>query len=161
VLTVFRISGKSYSPNDPTGAALSSEGRWHKKGQRVLYFCNSLSTCVLELRANGVSYKTIREQNHFCEAKIPDSISIEEVPRGFYSDGWRVTKDKAQEFGAKWYLENRTLILRVKSAVIATEFNLVINTNHPEFHKIEFSKPASTDLDPRLQENEDSDKHKK
>jgi RES domain-containing protein len=153
VLTVFRISGKSYPPNDPTGAALSSEGRWHKKGQRVLYFCNSLATCVLELRADGVSYKTIREQNHFCEAKIPDGASIEDVPKNFYSDGWRLSKDKAQEFGSKWYSEGRTLILRVKSAVITTELNLVINTNHPEFHGIEFSKPAPTDLDPRLQEN--------
>jgi RES domain-containing protein len=115
---------------------------------------------VLELRANGVSYKTIREQNHFCEAGIPEDVLIEEVPESFYSAGWRLAKEKSQGFGSKWYLDKGTLALRVKSAVIATEFNIIINTSHPDFHRIGFSEPALTGLDPRLQENEGMVKRK-
>lgn len=157
---VFRISGIAYAPQDPTGAALSSEGRWHRKGQRVLYFSNSLSTCVLELRANGISYKTMRKKNHYCEAKIPDDIVAEVVPSDFYVAKWQQSKAKSQEFGSKWFIESRSLLLNVKSAVISAENNLVANTNHPDFHRIVFSQPFPMELDPRLMEKEDSEKKK-
>jgi RES domain-containing protein len=156
-MDVFRICRKTYSPQDPSGAALSSEGRWHKKGQRVLYFSNSLATCVLELRSNGISYHTIRSFDHFAVAKIPASASMERVPEGFYKDGWQQAKIKSQKFGSKWYTQNRSLVLRVKSAVIAVEDNFIINTNHPEFSRVTFSNPKNTGLDPRLSEIEDAD----
>lgn len=150
MLKLFRVCGISYAPQDPTGAALSSEGRWHKKGQRVLYFSTSLSTCVLELKANGVSYRTIREKNHFCEVQIPDDIVAQDVPFDFCRGEWRLAKGKSQEFGSKWFLEGRSLILQVKSAVIAAEFNFVANTNHPDFQRAVFSRTFPMDLDPRL-----------
>ena len=156
-MDVFRICSKTYLPQDSSGAALSSEGRWHKKGQHVLYFSNSLATCVLERRSNGISYNTIRTFDHFAVARIPDDASIESVPEEFYEDGWQQSKIKSQDFGSKWYTENRSLVLRVKSAVIAVEDNLIINTNHPQFSSITFSNPKKTELDPRLSEKEDAD----
>lgn len=158
MLKVFRICGIAYAPQDPTGAALSSEGRWHGKGQRVLYFSASLSTCVLELRANGVSYKTIREKSHFCEARIPGDIEPEVVPSALYPANWQLAKKKSQAFGSQWFAESRSLILRVRSAVIAMESNFLMNTNHPDFQRIAFSRPFQTDLDPRLTDEKDSEK---
>jgi RES domain-containing protein len=150
VTAVFRICGKKYSPKDPSGAALSSEGRWHIKGERVLYFSNSLATCILELKANGVSYNTIRNSHHYCEAFLPPDGSMEIAPTSLYESGWQRSKAGTQAFGSQWMRDNRSLILKVKSAVLAVEENYLINTNHPQFPLIKFSEPKPTELDPRL-----------
>lgn len=147
---IFRICAGTFDPKDPTGAALSSEGRWHKKGQRVLYFGMSLSTCVLEFKANGVSYATLRMMHHFSEAEIPDDITPEIVTVDLYKPGWQLSKDESQDYGSKWYTEGRSLLLLVKSSVITAENNLVMNTTHPDFGRIAFTNPVPVELDPRL-----------
>jgi len=150
VQTVFRICGHKYLPQDPTGSALTEEGRWHRKGDRVLYFSFSLATCALEIKVHGASFKTIRENCHYSIATIPDGLVEEVVDDAFYIPGWQANKTMSQDYGSKWYREKRSVILRVKSAVIAVESNLIINTLHSDFTRIQFSDPAKTDLDPRL-----------
>lgn len=146
----FRICSTKYPPQDPTGSALTSEGRWHKKGERVLYFAEALSTCVLELRVIGISYRTIREKCHYCEAFLPDTIASESVPETFYFPDWQANKVMSQNFGSNWYRENRSLILRVRSAVLPSTENILINTGHAEFASIGFWEARPVGLDPRL-----------
>lgn len=150
MLEVFRISGKRYSPQDPSGAALSSEGRWHKRGQRVLYGSASLSTCVLELKVNGVSFHAMRNSHHFSALKVTSKAHSEVIPNTLYAKDWRNDKGWSQDFGSNWYQAAKSLVLVVKSAVLPTEVNYVINTEHPDFHQVEFSKPELIDIDPRL-----------
>ena len=135
---------------DPTGSALSEEGRWHKKGERVLYCSFSFATCVLELKVNGVSFKTIREVNHYSTVDIPNDLGIDVVPETFYASGWQATKAISQEHGSIWYHELRSPILQVRSSVMPVEQNIIINTLHPDFAKIKFLDPLPTELDPRL-----------
>lgn len=153
----FRICGTGYSPQDPTGAALSSEGRWHKKGERMLYFAEALTTCVLELRVNGISYKTIREKCHYGEATLHDGLTSETVPETFYSSNWQDRKIASQAFGSNWYQESRSLILRVRCAVLPSTENILMNTNHPEFARIGFSIVKPVGLDARLVDADLSD----
>jgi RES domain-containing protein len=153
-MDVFRICSRIKAPHDSSGEALSSEGRWHQKGQRVLYFSKSLAACVLERRSNGVSFHTIRNFDHFSVAKLSARASMETIPEGFYEEGWQQRKPRTQEFGSKWYSEKRSLVLRVKSAVLPVEVNFIINASHPEFNGITFTDPMAIELDPRLSENE-------
>lgn len=150
MLEMYRVSGRRYSPQNPGGAALSSEGRWHKRGQKVLYCSSSLSTCVLELRVNGVSFSTIRNEHHYSVVKVKQDGVFEAIPDSFYLRDWRNDKVMSQDYGSNWYIDSRSLILIVKSAVLPTETNYVINTEHPDFPKIEFSDIRHIDLDSRL-----------
>ena len=159
MLVLYRISGKAYLPQDPSGAALSSEGRWHKKGQHVLHFSSSLPMCILELGANSLSYKTIRETNHHGTATLPEGFTSEGVSADFYRDEWQSTKDLSQAFGSAWYAQKRTLVLVVKSSVLPTENNFIINTSHSDFHMITFSAPMPIPLDTRLIEKEDPESY--
>ena len=67
---------------------------------------------------------------------IPDvesqisQIMINELPAN-----WRTMETFAtlQQIGAKWYNEQRTLLLKVPSIIIPYEYNYVINTEHPDF----------------------------
>jgi len=38
-----------------------------------------------------------------------------------------------QQLGSEWYQSNKSLILKVPSAVIPMEYNYIINTRHPDF----------------------------
>ncbi len=157
MLHLYRICRNIYDPKDYTGAS-RTPGRWHTIAQSVLYFSSSLALCVLELKANSVSFTAIREEFHYIELAInPDRLSIEEVPESFYSGNpsrreknWTSDKELTSDFGSEWYRNNNTLILKVRSAVLPTDSNFILNTAHPDFSKLKFPKPLKIPLDPRV-----------
>jgi len=148
--TLYRISPRKYLPQDPTGAAGTSEGRWHLMGQRVLYFSSSAPLCLLELRANAVSFRRIREAYHYCTLDVELSQDGELTPEALYSRDWTLDKRPTQQYGGDWYSRKRSLILTVKSAVLPTEWNYIVNAIHPGFDSLVFSAPRLIPLDPRL-----------
>ena len=150
MLRLYRICRNVYDPGDPTGASRTS-GRWHILGQRVLYFSSSLALCVLELKANSLSFAAIRKEYHYIEAEInTDRVSIEEVRDSFYKKGWTLDRNLTGEYGSGWYRNNRTSILKVRSAVLPTDSNFILNTLHPQFANFRYSKPKPIPLDSRV-----------
>ncbi|GAB4299575.1 MAG: RES family NAD+ phosphorylase [Ignavibacteriaceae bacterium] len=148
---VYRICKKIYNPADSSGAT-RIPGRWHNLGQKVLYFSSSLALCVLELRANSVSFSTIRNEFHYTRTEIDSNIfSVFEVPDSFYTKNWTLNNNLTREFGGEWYRKNSTLFLKVRSAVLPTDYNYILNAAHPDFRKIIFPKPLNIPLDTRVQ----------
>lgn len=51
-------------------------------------------------------------------------------------DNWRSLDaySTLQKIGSAWYKDQRSLLLKVPSAVIPNEYNYVINASHPLFH---------------------------
>ena len=147
---LYRICRNVYDPKDPAGASRTL-GRWHLLAQRVLYFSSSLALCVLELRANSVSFATIRQEYHYIDIEItPDHFLIEEVPKLFYSKDWTLNQQLTQEYGNEWFRSGRSTILKVRSAVLPTDSNFILNTTHPDFSDINFPVPMDIPLDPRV-----------
>jgi len=150
LLKLYRICRNIYDPKDSTGANIIS-GRWHTLAQRVLYFSSSLALCILELKANSVSFEAIRKGFHYIKLETDiDSFSIEEVSESFYSGDWAWNKQLTQDFGSEWYKKSRTLILKVRSAVLPTDANFILNAAHTDFSKLKFPKPLEIPLDPRV-----------
>ena len=150
MLQLYRICRNVYNPQDSTGAS-KTPGRWHTLGQRVLYFCSSLAICVLELKANSVSFNTIRKEYHYINVIInEDNLMIEEVPASFYSKNWISNRQKTQNYGNEWFKSAGTPILKIRSAVLPADSNYVFNTAHPDFLKLNFPKPEIIPLDPRI-----------
>lgn len=149
-MVLYRICSREFLPQDPTGAARTFDGRWHKIGQRILYFSSSLSLCVLEMKANAVSFERIRDNQHYCALNVDSEKHGESVPDSFYSRGWAREKQVSQEFGGGWYNRRTSLLLAVRSVVLPVEWNYLINTAHPDFATIVFPAPLSIPLDSRL-----------
>ena len=55
-----------------------------------------------------------------------------------------------QRIGASWHDSMESAVLRVPSSVESSEFNFVINTDHPGFSRITFRTPEPYLFDPRL-----------
>ena len=119
---------------DDGGARLSS-GRWHEEGAAVIYASEHYSTAMLE---KLVHYQgELPSGQHFVEITIPAGISYEVVNVDFIEGWWAADGEAARQFGRQWYLENRSAILIVPSVVARMERNVVFNTRHPDFGKIE------------------------
>lgn len=120
-------------------------------GQSVLYFSSSLAMCILELKANSVSFQTIREGFHFIKSEIySDDLKVSEVPESFYTKNWIKEKTLSQKYGNKWFRLKKSPLLKIKSSVLSTDYNFIINTSHPDFSKLKFSEPQKIPLDVKL-----------
>jgi len=102
------------------------EGRWHEKGQEVIYTSQFYSTAMLEklVRWNG----QLPPNQHFIEITIPAKTSYEVVTKDSYPD-W-IDPSKARAFGSLWYRSKRSAILIVPSFVARMESNIIINIHH-------------------------------
>ncbi len=150
MLQLYRICRNVYDPKDSTGAS-KTPGRWHILNQHVLYFGSSLALCILELRANGVSFETIRLEYHYAALEIDtEKFLVEEVSKSFYKKNWTLNRQSTQDYGNNWYKNGTALILKVQSAVLPIESNLILNTTQSDFSRLNFSKPEAIPLDKRV-----------
>jgi RES domain-containing protein len=127
-------------------------GRWNPKNISAVYGSEHLSLAVLEFRVNQATYDPKDGYVYFLfEFDKALAETVTEPPEGwrerFSPDG---SKTAAQAFGEDWFLESRSAVLSVPSAVLETERNFVLNPRHPDFQKIRIGPKMELNLDPRL-----------
>ena len=84
--------------------------------------------------------------------EAPESISIEHVSVAFLPSNWRMSPPPAelQAIGERWVRSGLSVCLRVPSAIIPQENNLLVNPSHPDFRKLRFSGITGFKFDPRM-----------
>ena len=148
-LRVFRIG-------DPAGrhpiysgeGAAAAEGRWHEKGQEVIYASEHYSTAMLEklVHYNGL----LPANQHFIEIELPVGTSYEEVTKDSLPDWHRSDGRAARAFGSDWIRSGRSAILIVPSRVAREERNVLINPHHPDAKAIRVGREKPVWWDARL-----------
>lgn len=133
-MEVFRICKEEFSGMIK---ASGTAGRWNVQGQNVIYAGSSRSLSTLELVVRRASI--IPNLNFkVMVISVPDDDSISTmIHRNELPHHWRTLAaySSLQKIGANWYTTQKTLILKVPSAVIPFEYNYVLNTEHPDFTK--------------------------
>jgi RES domain-containing protein len=148
-MDAYRIADSRYPIFDPTGAAMNG-GRWNSVSKRVIYASESYAAAMLEVLAHR-NAPTLPKHHKAVHILIPDAVTIETVLPGDLP-GWDDQDERiSKEFGDAWYDSRRTPILRVPSVVThGPEYNLVLNTSHPDFHLLEVEDPVPIIWDARL-----------
>ena len=132
-MIVYRLSHAKYATN------LSSSGaanRWNRAFQFVIYSSENISLCALELLAhtNG-----IRPAGEFkiMEIEIKNPTSTKSKDTAELPENWHQLQayGHTQMIGSDWYESKNSLCLKIPSAIIQSEFNYIINTQHPDFIK--------------------------
>ncbi len=150
---VYRISKKEYI-NDLSGIGAGLYGgRWNPKGLNLVYTSGSIALASLEYLVHNYH---LLSTTTVCMAKIEinasaivDSYPIDELPRG-----WNLQMSKqvaTQHIGKKFLIKGDKYMLKVPSAVVPGEFNLLLNPNHVHHSKtkvVEVIDPF--DFDQRL-----------
>jgi len=132
-MMVYRLARAKYANNLLTSGA---PNRWNTLGQQVIYASGSISLCALELLAhtNGIRPDGTFKVMHI---EIGQSAPIYGVnPKSLPTD-WHLLAaySATQKMGAEWYNSMKYLLMRIPSAIITSEWNYVINTQHPDFEK--------------------------
>lgn len=150
----WRIVRKKRLPDAFTGdGARLGGGRWNHPGTSVVYVSESLSLAALELYVHFTRNDIKLSKSLFAiPVDIPDALKIAEVSIKDLGPDWRVSppSDSTKNIGTDWALKGNSAILRVPSAVIPEEYNLMLNPKHADFKKIKIGKPQPFTLDKRM-----------
>ena len=132
-MIVYRLSHSKYATSlNSSGAA----NRWNRAFQFVIYCSENISLCALELLAhtNG-----IRPTGEFkiMEIEIQNPVGAKSIDAKELHDNWHQLHSYAQTqlIGSDWYESKKSLCLKIPSAIIQSEYNYIINTQHPHFMK--------------------------
>lgn len=151
-MILYRISKAKYAKTAFSGVGgLEAAGRWHHRGQLIVYAAATLSLAALEYlvhlgrRDAKISLVSLR-------ATIPDVTAIEVIDVASLAKNWDASPpvDSTMALGTEWCLELRSAILKVPSVIVPGEFNYLLNPQHPDFKLLEVSKPEPFSFDPRL-----------
>ena len=148
---LFRIAGQKHVDDlIGTGSRLYG-GRWNEKGVSLVYTSESRALAALEYLVH-VPMTLAPKDLCIIQLDIPDDIKFEIVQSSKIPPNWKSypAPQELMAIGTEWVRSNRTLLLRVQSAVVSREYNMLINPAHPDFKRIEPQQPEHFAFDPRL-----------
>lgn len=150
-MILYRIAKAAYARDlSGTGARVHG-GRWNRKGTPVLYTASSAALATVELLVH-VDTHLQPSDLRLVYVYVPDSASSRTVEPNELPKGWRTFPAPASlaEMGTRWAVDRESLILRVPSAVVVEEQNVLVNPVHPEFGDVRVERSRPYGLDQRL-----------
>jgi RES domain-containing protein len=148
---VYRIAKTEYIHDlSGTGAKVYG-GRWSKKGIGIIYTSENRALATVEYLVH-VPLSLFPGSISIATLKIPDGIAPKEVSISGLPANWREypAPPEVAEMGTRWALANDSLLLRVPSAVVEHEWNILINPSHPDIKHVSISQTERFSLDARL-----------
>jgi RES domain-containing protein len=141
-MQVFRIAKTKYI-KDLTGAGSRTYGgRWNHKGVGLIYTSESRSLAALEFLVH-VPASIAPKDLGIVAFDIPPQVKPKKLDLAILPPNWRQNPppEKLASIGTQWAQSKESLLLRVPSAIIENEFNVLINPLHPDLKLIKLSKP--------------------
>ncbi len=148
---LFRIAKTVYIRDLSGAGPRRYGGRWNHKGTAVIYAAESRSLATLEYLVRvplpyeplGLSVATLI---------VPDGASVHELCLSELPADWNrfPAPSSLADLGSEWVRGGASLLLRVPSAVVDDEFNLVINPGHPEMVEVSVEDVTTYAFDERL-----------
>jgi len=150
-MIVFRIAPKSRIEDlSGTGARLYG-GRWNKKGVPLVYTSESRALAIVEFLVH-VPLSLVPGKLCIATISLPGDIAPIELPISGLPKNWRdfPAPAKLAEIGTRWAISKESLLLRVPSAAVDEEFNILINPAHPDMKHVIFLGLKDTKLGERF-----------
>ena len=134
-MTAYRIGDPVglYPVYSPDGAR-RVPGRWHERGDRVIYAAEHYSLAMLEMLVHW--RQALPPNQHYLEITLPAGVSYEVATADRVPDWHTPGGIAARQFGHRWYVEQRSAVLFVPSLVARMERNIIMNTGHAHFPRI-------------------------
>lgn len=147
-MELFRITTANRA-GDRYGSGYAA--RWNSKGKFTIY---TATTRVLACLENLVhrSGEGFNRNFKITVISVPESVSLSQVDENQLPENWHKTSDQAvcRDIGDQWIELSSSLLLRVPSAIIRDENNVLINPNHSDFSKLNMAEIVDFEFDERL-----------
>ncbi|MCX6055225.1 MAG: RES family NAD+ phosphorylase [Chloroflexi bacterium] len=149
---VWRVSFEKFCNDQLKGlGGLSSSGRWHFEGSRIIYTSTTIALAAMEMLAY-FDLDTAPSGLMWFEIDIPDDITVEICDPLNLTPRWQEYPypSETQLFGTHWLIERRTCLLSVPSTHIPIERNILVNPEHVDISRIRVVNQEPFSYDPRL-----------
>lgn len=130
---VYRIASNRYSRDlSGTGARLHG-GRWNPKGISVVYTAESRALATVEYLVH-VPLSLVPRDLSLVTLHIPDGIPYTTITTADLPANWRdyPPPPALADLEVQWVTAMETLLLRLPSAVVTQEHNVLFNPLHPD-----------------------------
>ncbi len=136
-MIVYRIARAKYIRDLSGVGSRLYGGRWNRKGIGIIYTSETRALATLEYLVH-LPLSLMPDDISISSIEIPDNIISREILISDLPVNWRSwpAPSKLAELGTRWALSNETLLLRVPSAVVQHEFNILINPSHPDMKHV-------------------------
>ncbi len=150
-MMVYRLSREKFRFDlSGTGAKLAG-GRWNSPGIPVLYTAEARALAALEIAVH-TPLNVIPEDYMMATIFVPEKVAIHEIRIKDLPENWKSFPEirYTQTLGDKYFKENKFLGIKVPSAVIHGDHNLLLNPLHAEYNKIKIISSDKFEFDQRL-----------
>ena len=116
------------------GARLYS-GRWNEAGVAMVYCATSPALAAMEFFVH-LDPSVAPDDLVMVEIEVPDEVGVEAVRVEDLAERWRGMVEETASLGTAWVRSGRTVGLRVPSAVVRGDWNVLLNPRHAEFGRV-------------------------
>jgi RES domain-containing protein len=150
-MKAYRLARKPYA-NSLSGKGAALKGaRWNSVGVEMIYAASNKALALAEVAVH-LTAATVPDDYMMVVLDIPDALEIQEVLSTSLPEGWNVFpySRATQSVGDDFIRENRVPVLKVPSAVVRGDFNLLLNPHHSAFKEITIEETERFPLDSRM-----------
>jgi RES domain-containing protein len=133
---------------------LRVQGRWHERGQRVVYLSEHAALAVLERLVHlGVDPEDLPSHYQLLTIDVPDDVAVENLAEPEVAArvaDWRHAPEETRKLTRAWFRERRTALLRLPSVIVPDAFNHLLNPLHLDTARIAIVARQRVEFDVRL-----------
>jgi RES domain-containing protein len=148
-MELWRIS--NYADLQGIGG-LRAGGRWHYRGQPVVYLAEHPALALLETLVHHEigSLDALPDNYQLLRIEIDDRSAVAELTADAIPDDWRQNLDWTQSAGTEWLAAGEELLLKVPSAILPHAHNYLFNPAHPDAANAFIAEALRTPYDRRI-----------
>lgn len=149
-MQVWRLFPTRFRDSAFTGVGgLYAARRWNHLGTPMVYTATSRALAAVEFFVNLEPIEA-PDDLLMAEATVPDAC-VEEIGLDALPRNWRgLNNQRGRAIGSEWAASLRSVALKVPSAVVDGDWNVLLNPKHPEFAKVEIGSAKTFRFDERM-----------
>ncbi len=150
-MIVFRLIRSGFHNHLSGIGAEKFGGRWNSKGVAVVYASESRALSCLEIAVQS-SLTILSLDYEMISIEIPAKTDFNNISNSALPENWKFSPaiKATQIIGDQFIAKGKYLFMKVPSAVVQGDFNLIINPHHKDIHKIKIIKVEPFSFDKRL-----------
>jgi RES domain-containing protein len=127
---------------------LKASGHWHYAGQPVVYLSESPASALLEVCVHTAA-NDVPPEFTLLMVEGPE-VAFETVLLKQLASGWQNELELTRDLGAEWLRKNRSVLLKVPSAIVPETFNFLHNPLHRDAKRFRIANAFPYPFDVRL-----------
>jgi RES domain-containing protein len=152
MITAYRITKARYASTAFDGeGARRVGGRWNRRGTPLVYLGEGVAIATLEMLVHLHGPDLLADAYRLIRVLVPEEVALD-LPESALRPGWAdpASTVVAAPIGSEWVESGASAALRVPSAVVPYEHDVLLNPAHPDMGRLAFGAPEPFLFDARL-----------